>query len=77
MASRTDCGLRTSPMKKLDLPGQLRHGRLQFMAHVILLLLIAGEDTDLADVSIHKMFENGGPKGSGTAGDHQGCSRKC
>ena len=37
---------------KADLLGSLRHFCLELMPHVVLLLLIAGEDADLADVGI-------------------------
>ena len=55
-------GLRVAHVadEELDLLRQLRHSGLQFMAHVILLLLITGEDADLTDVGIHEMLKNGG-----------------
>ena len=54
---------------ELDLGGRLRVRCLQDMAHVILLLLIAGEDTDLPDVRVDEMLENRGTEGTGSASD--------
>ena len=54
---------------ELDLGGRLRVLRLQDMAHVILLLLIAGEDADLTDVRVDEMLENRGTEGTGSASD--------
>ena len=46
------------------------------MPHVVLLLLIAGENADLAKVGVEKVLEYGGPEGASTAGDHEGSIRK-
>ena len=56
--------------EELDFPGQFRHGRLQLVAHVVLLLLVTGEDADLADVGVHEMLENRGTERTGAASDH-------
>ena len=55
---------------ELDLLGVLRMPGLQLMAHVILLLLVAGEDADLLEVGIQEVLEDGGTEGTGSAGDH-------
>ena len=39
------------------------------MTHIILLLLIAGEDADFADVSGQEAIQSGVAKGTGTAGN--------
>ena len=57
---------------ELDLLGVLRMLRLQLVAHVVLLLLVAGEDADLLEVGVQEVFEDGGTEGTGAAGDHQG-----
>ena len=55
---------------EFDLLGVLRMLRLQLVAHVILLLLVAGEDADLLEVGIQEVLEDGGTEGTGSAGDH-------
>ena len=55
---------------ELDLLGVLRLLRLKLMAHIVLLLLVAGEDADLLEVGIQEVLEDGGTKGTGSAGDH-------
>ena len=57
---------------KLDLFGMLRVFRLKLVAHVVLLLLIAGENADLAKVGVEEMLEDGGAEGTGAAGYHEG-----
>ena len=54
---------------ELDLAGILRVVGLQLVAHVVLLLLIAGEDADLADVGGQEMLEHRMPKAARAAGD--------
>mgnify|MGYP000748070455 CR=1 FL=1 len=44
---------------------------LDFMAHVILLFLIAGEDADLADVGGQEMLEHRMPEAARAAGDEK------
>ena len=55
---------------ELDLFRVLRMLRLQLVAHVILLLLVAGEDADLPEVGVQEVLEDGGTEGTGAAGDH-------
>ena len=57
---------------EFDLIRHFRHLHLKFMAHIVLLLLIAGEDTDLADVGRKKAVENGVAERAGPTGDHEG-----
>ena len=54
---------------ELDLAGILRVVGLQLVAHVVLLLLIAGEDADLADVGGQEMLEHCMPEAARAAGD--------
>ena len=54
---------------ELDFARVLRVLGLQFVAHVVLLLLVAGEDADLADVGGEKMLEHGMAETAGAAGD--------
>ena len=57
---------------EFDLIGVVRVFCLEFMAHVILLLFVAGENADLANVGGQKVFEDGIAERAGTAGDHKG-----
>ena len=56
---------------ELDLTGILRVVGLQLVAHVVLLLLIAGEDADLADVGGQEMLEHCMPEAARTACDEK------
>ena len=51
-------------------------GRLQAVAHVVLLLLVAGEDADLAYVRVQEVLEHRAPEGAGAAGYHEGGARE-
>ena len=44
---------------------------LQHMAHVVLLLLVAREDADLAHSSVEEVLEHGRPERAGAAGNHE------
>ena len=57
---------------ELDLAGILRVVGLQLVAHIVLLLLIAGEDADLADVGGQEMLEHCMPEAARAAGDEKG-----
>ena len=57
---------------ELHFIGIIGKTRLQIVAHIVLLLLIAREDTDLADIACQKMLEYGMSERTRTAGDHQG-----
>ncbi len=57
---------------ELDLAGGIGVAGLVFVAHVVLLLLVAGEDADLLDVSGEEAPQYGIPETTGPAGDHQG-----
>ena len=50
---------------------------LKLVAHIVLLLLIAGEDTDLPQVRVKEMLQNGRTERTGTTGNHKGCVIKC
>ena len=54
---------------ELDLVRHLRHPCLEVMPHVILLLLVAGEDADFADVRAKETVQDGVAEGAGAAGD--------
>ena len=62
---------------ELDLAGILRVVGLQLVAHVVLLLLIAGEDADFLEIRIQKVLQHGGAERTGTTSDHKGCVIKC
>ena len=49
---------------------------LELVAHIVLLLLVPGEDPDLPDVRIQETVQNGVAEGPGAAGDHQNFIRK-
>lgn len=49
---------------------------LQLVAHVVLLLLIAGEDADLADVGGQEMLEHRMPEAARAAGDEKSLALK-
>jgi hypothetical protein len=72
-------GLRVADITdvKLDLLGILRMLGLKLMAHVILLLFVTGEDTDLLQVGIQEVLQNGRAKRTSTTSDHKGCVIKC
>lgn len=42
------------------------------MAHVVLLLLVAGEDADLGKIGVHEVLEHGVAERAGATRDHQG-----
>ena len=56
---------------ELDFGGGIGIGGLEQMTHIVLLLLIPGEDADLSDIRVQKMLQNGVAEGTGTAGNHQ------
>ena len=62
---------------ELHLFGVLRVAGLQLVAHIVLLLLVAGEDADLLQIRIQKMLQNGRTKRTSTTSDHKGCVIKC
>ena len=55
---------------ELDLLGGLRVPGLELVAHIILLLFVPGEDADLLQVRVQEVLQDGGTKGTSTAGDH-------
>ena len=55
---------------ELDLLGGLRVPGLKLVAHIILFLFVPGEDADLLQVRVQEVLQDGGTKGTGTAGDH-------
>ena len=55
---------------ELDLLCGLRVPGLKLVAHIILLLFVPGEDADLLQVRVQEVLQDGGTKGTGTAGDH-------
>ena len=57
---------------ELDLLVMVGVLRLQLVAHIVLLFLIAGENADLPDIAGQKMFEDGMPKAAGATGNQQG-----
>ena len=55
---------------KFDLLGGFGHFRLKLVPHIVLLLLVAGKDTDLADIRFQKAVENSISERTGTTCDH-------
>ena len=62
---------------EFDLFGALRVPGLKLVAHIVLLLFVAGENADLTKIRVQEMFENGGTEGAGAAGDHEGGVIEC
>ena len=62
---------------ELDLLGVLRVLGLKLMAHIVLLLLVTREDTNLLQVRIQEVLQNGRTKRTSTTSDHKGCVIKC
>ena len=62
---------------ELDLTSHLWHTRLEVMTHIILLLLITREDTDLSDVSTEETVQHCVSKRTSTTCYQQGliCKR--
>ena len=56
---------------ELYLACYLGHTSLEVMAHVVLLLLVATEDTDLADIGLEKTIENCVAEAAGASGDEE------
>ena len=54
-----------------DLFGSFGHFRLKLVPHIVLLLLIAGKDPDLADIRFQKAVKNGISERTGSAGDQK------
>ena len=57
---------------ELDLVCNVRVLGLILMTHVVLLLFVAGEDTDLADVRAQEALEDGISEGPCSSGNHEG-----
>ena len=62
---------------ELHLLGSVRVLGLKLMAHIVLLLLVTGEDADFLQIGIQEVLQNGGTKRTSTAGNHKGCVIKC
>ena len=62
---------------ELHLFSVLRVLGLKLMAHIVLLLLVTGEDADLLQVRIQEVLQNGRTKRTSTTSDHKGCVIKC
>ena len=64
-------GLRVTDVADVEfhLVGVLRILRLQLMAHIVLFLLVAGEDADLTDIAGQEVLEHGVAEAAGAAGD--------
>ena len=58
--------------EEAHLGGELRGLLLQAVAHVVLLLLVAGEDADLGQVGVHEVLEHRVSERAGATRDHQG-----
>lgn len=58
--------------EETDLGGELGGLLLKAVAHVVLFLLVAGEDADLGQVGFHEVLEDGVAERAGAARDHEG-----
>ena len=56
--------------KKLDLMGHIRVFHLVFVAHIVLLLLIAGEDADFSDICTEKAIQHCVTEGTCSTSNH-------
>ena len=50
---------------------------LKLMTHIVLLLLVTGEDADFLQIGIQEVLQNGRTKRTSTTSDHKGCVIKC
>ena len=62
---------------ELHLLGSVRVLGLKLMAHIVLLLLVTGEDADFLQIGIQEVLQNGGTKRTSTTSNHKGCVIKC
>ena len=62
--------------EEAHLGGELGRLLLQTVAHVVLLLLVAGEDANLRQVGVHEVLEHGVAERAGAARDHEGLTIK-
>ena len=62
--------------EEAHLGGELGAALLQAVAHVVLLLLVSGEDADLLEVRVHEVLEHGVAEAARTACDHEGLTCK-
>lgn len=58
--------------EEAHLGGELRRLLLQAVTHVVLFLLITGEDSDLSQVGVHEVLKHGVAERASAARDHQG-----
>ena len=63
--------------EEAHLGGELGAALLQAVAHVVLLLLVSGEDADLLKVRVHEVLEHGVAEAARAARDHEGLTREC
>ncbi len=72
-------GLRVADIAdvEFDLVRGFRVLRLELVAHIVLLLFVAGEDADFADVGGKKAAQDGVAEGAGAAGDKKSFPFKC
>ena len=61
---------------EFDLLRALGIAHLVFMAHVVLLLLVTGKDTDLADIRRQKAVQHRVSEGARPSGDQEGLLQK-
>ena len=58
--------------EEAHLGGELGRLLLQAVAHVVLLLLVAGEDADLGQIGVHEVLEHRVAERAGASRDHEG-----
>ena len=62
---------------ELNLLGGFRVPSLELMAHIVLLLFVAGEDADFLEVRVKEVFQNGRTERTSATSNHKGCVIKC
>ena len=62
---------------EFDLLGGVRMLGLKLVTHIVLLLLVTGEDADFLQVRIQEVLQNGRTERASTTSDHKGCVIKC
>ena len=56
---------------ELDLVGRFRHLGLEFVAHVVLLFLVAAENADFANIGLEEAVEHSITKATRTTGNQE------
>ena len=62
--------------EKFDFVGNLGHFCLEFVAHIVLLLFVTGEYTNLSNIGLQEAVKHSVAERAGTAGNHQSFAGK-